>query len=241
MNKVDNRLRLLLLIGLVGGMFSAMGDFLLSFNTYPTADNVYAALLASCQHLSYTRLALSALCGGVGIPLQAFGLEAFARMIGESGGKTALKYQKTIRVGAVATALLGGVVHLLCVLLMLLVKMECLAGFSVLDAATMLEMFPNSTVPFVVFAVLPLSALCMIPYFVAVLVIFVAVIKKRTPLPKWFCLFSPIVFVVLLQLIALVFVPNNPLFNGLNMANKALGAIATFGAAWMFQMRKATD
>lgn len=226
MTKIEN-IKKLMLIGLIGGIFSCMGDFLLSFNTYPEAENVYFALLASCKDLSYTRLALSALCGGIGIPLQYFGLEAFSKIITARLERSG----KIIRIGAIATALFGGTVHVLCVLFMLMVKMECLNGFSPLDSETIIGMFPESTIPFMLYAVMPLSMLCMMPYFVATLVIFVSIIKKHTPFPRWFAVLSPVVFVAVLQLIAIIFVPNNPIFNGMNMANKALGAVVLFGAA----------
>lgn len=227
--------RTLLFIGLLGSVFSLIGDFLLSFNYYPQAANVYVSLLASSQYISFNRLALSAIFGGIGIPLQAFGYAALAGII----ANYASKYAQAIRVGAVATALFGGSVHLLCILWIMQVKYECLAGFSVLDAPNMFASIPPATLPLLIYAIIPMSVICMMPYFLSILTTFIAFVKGYTPMPRWWAVFNPIVCIGLLQTIALLFTPNNPLFNGLNMANKPIGAIITFALAiWFISTQK---
>lgn len=224
-------------IGLIGSVFSLAGDLLLSWLVYPESSDYYIAMIASCADLSYLRLGLSALCGGIGIPLQYYGFKAVAEIIGQSENKNALRCQNILRLGATPTALFGGSVHILCVALMLIVRIECNNGFSPLEAATLLDAFPQLVIPLAIWAVLPISVICMVPYMIAMIAMFWAFFKKDTNLPRWMCLLNPLVFVVVVNIVT-EFAPNTSLFNGLRMANKPFGAIATFICCLFFLKEK---
>ena len=235
MKKIKYNTNTFLFIGLIGATLSTIGDFLLSFNQYPNADNVFVALLLSCENLSFTRLALSIFFGGICIPLQYFGLKAITQII-KNQNQEKQNYYNIINFGSIMTGLFGGVVHILCVLLMLIIKFEYLNGFTP-SSTFILGWFPNSAITFTIFAIIPFCILCMLPYFLSLIFIFVSTLKGYTNFPKWFCLFNPLIIILILQTIAIIFVPNNALFNGLNMANKAIGAFLTFLTVLIWQKK----
>ena len=97
-----------------------LGELPIGWTVYPEADNEIVSMLLGCRDLSLLQLAFGVLFGAVGIGFQAYGFEGVARIV-SSGGSA--KAGKLIHWGAVATGLLGGVVHILCVALMFVCKM----------------------------------------------------------------------------------------------------------------------
>ena len=140
-----------LTLGLIGTVLSLIGDLLLGWMVYPVDDPMMGMLLG-CAELSWARLGLSVLFGGVGIPMQAFGFLAMAELI---GGRAA----KFIRAGAWSTAAMGGGVHILCVALMALLKQGYALGFDPAQAATMLETIPAGALAFTLWGVLQFMGL----------------------------------------------------------------------------------
>jgi len=190
-------------------------------------------MLAGCQNLTILQLALGILFGGIGIPMQYYGFEAISKIIKEN--KKSEKCAKLAHIGAVATAFFGSVVHILCIALMFIIKIEYQNGF-IADYTTMLGVIPQSALDFTIWAVLPISLICMIPYTIGMIAIFWAIFKKYTNLPKWACIFNPLTMKVLLNVVAEV-APNTELFNGIRMANMGLGALFTF-AGILFLLKK---
>jgi len=212
----------MLFLGLIGTLLSLIGDFLLGFMVYPEADNHYLAMLASCGHLSWTRLGLSTLFGAVGIPLQYYGFKAIGEIIGRH-----TRCGKLVHAGAVSTLALGGSVHILCVALMALIKVECTHGFDPLASGSLLEAIPESAMQFALWGILPVTLIMMILYYGMAIAMFLAIFRGKTDMPKWMCLLNPLAAKVLLNAAAVI-APNSAISNGLGMANMALGGMIPF-------------
>ena len=212
----------MLFLGLIGTLLSLICDFLLGFMVYPEADNHYLAMLTSCGNLSWIRLGLSALFGAVGIPLQYYGFKAIREIIGRH-----TRCGRLVHAGAVSTLALGGSVHILCVALMALIKIECTHGFDPLAASSLLEAIPESAMQFALWGILPVTLIMMMPYYGMAIAMFLAIFRGKTDMPKWMCLFNPLAAKVLLNAAA-VLAPNSAAANGLGMANMALGGMIPF-------------
>lgn len=224
----------MLCLGLIGTVLSLICDFLLGWMVYPAADNHYLAMIASCANLSWARLGLSAAFGAVGIPLQYCGFKAIGELIGRD-----TKCGKWVHAGAISTLSMGGSVHILCVALMALVKIECMNGFDPAAADTLMHAIPKSAMQFTLWGILPVTLIMMIPYFGMAAAMFLAILKGKTEMPKWMCVLNPLAAKVLLN-VAAVILPNFALSNGLGMANMALGGMIPFLGIliWMQTTRK---
>lgn len=219
-----NQLSKMLCIGMLGAVMGLVGDFLLGWLVYPNSDIPYAGMIAGCADLSYMRMGLSIFFGGLGIPLQYFGFEAIAQLIRAGGHE---KSAKLVHIGAVATAALGGAVHILCVVAMYLVRIECDNGFAPLAGQTLLDTIPNSAMQFALWGLLPFTAVFYVPYFVALVTIFVAFITKRINLSRITCLFNPLIVKGLINVLV-YFMPNTRLTNSIQMGNMGFGSLICF-------------
>lgn len=222
----------LLCLGFIGSCLSLICDFLLGWIVYPENGNHYIAMIASCAGLSWVRLGLSAAFGAVGIPMQYFGFKAIAEIIGRD-----TRCGKLVHAGAVSTAAMGGSVHILCVALMALLKIEFQGGFDPSLAPTMLESIPASALQFTLWGILPVSLIMMTPYMLGAAAMFLAIFKKQTALPRWMCLLNPLTAKILLNAVAVI-APNTALSNGLGMANMALGGMIPFLGILIWVCRK---
>lgn len=230
----NENVKKLLMLGLVGAIITFIGgELTIGWTIYPEASNYYSAMLAGCANLSTLQLALGILFGGIGIPMQYYGFEAIAKII-EKNNKSK-KCAKFAHMGAVATAFFGSVVHILCIALMFIIKVEYQNGF-IPDYTSMLGVIPQSALDFTIWAVLPMSFICLIPYTIGMIAMFWAIIKKYTNFPKWACIFNPLTMKLLLNLVAEI-APNTELFNGIRMANMGLGALFTF-AGFLILIKK---
>ena len=207
----ESNIKKLLWLGFLGSCLSLICDFLLGWMVYPEADSHYIAMIASCADLSWVRLGLSAVFGAVGIPMQYFGFKAIAEIIGRN-----TRCGKLVYAGAVSTVAMGGSVHILCVALMALLKVEFEGGFASSPASAMLESIPVSALRFTLWGILPVALIMMMPYMIGAVTIFLAIFKKQTILPRWMCLLNPLTAKVLLNAVAVI-APNTALSNGLGM------------------------
>lgn len=234
MKSNENNIKKLLLIGLIGAIITFIGgELTIGWTVYPEASNYYSAMLAGCKDLTIFQLALGILFGGIGIPMQYYGFEAISKIIEKN--KKSEKCAKLVHIGAVATAFFGSLVHILCIALMFIIKIEYQNGF-LPDYTTMLGVLPQSALDFTIWAVLPISFVCLIPYTIGMIAMFWAVFKKYTDFPKWACIFNPLTMKILLNVVAEV-APNTKLFNGIRMANMGLGALFTF-AGFLILIKK---
>ena len=163
----------LLLIGLLASVATVLGGELpIGWVLYPKVENDPTGLLGMMMgnaDLSLWQLAVGALVGGICIPLQYYGFEGVARLVGTGSSKAG----RIIHAGAVATGFLGGIVHVICIALMFLCRM---VDFS--SAA-----LPQPLVDFALWLVMPVSIVFMPVYYAMCIALFAAVVRGRTVLP----------------------------------------------------------
>lgn len=220
-----------LLIGLLVSLATVLGGELpIGWVEYPAVANdptgIMGMLLGSAN-LSLWQLAAGALVGGVCIPLQYFGFQGCAKLVENGGSK---KAAGIIRIGAWATGFLGGIVHVICVALMFLCRM---ADFS--QAA-----LPRPVQDFSLWLVLPVSIVFMPLYYAMCIALFVAVIRKKTVLPRWAAVLNPLAGTLVINALP-VLLPQSAFINALGMANMGMGSVLTFGGLlWLVHRRGET-
>ena len=220
----------LLALGIVGTLLSLIGDILLGWMVYPQMANHYTAMLAGCAELSYARMGLSALFGGIGIPMQYYGFKAVAHIIRkDTSDIRRLRLSKAVRIAALSIASLGGSVHILCIVGMLSLRIEADCGFTFSDTASFIECIPASSAQIAVWAILPVTAVMMTPYLIGAAAMFIAVVRGYTPFPKWMCVFNPIIIKIALNAAAAL-IPQTAFSNALGMSNMAFGGLLPFAA-----------
>ena len=153
--------------------------------------------------------------GGIGIPLQYYGYKAIAEIISKTDCR---KCAKLTEIGAKAIAFGGGIVHVICIALMYICKMECTSAMTEL---------PNTVIEFTLWIVLPFSAVFMTIYSVMTIAMAIPIVKGKTIFPKWAVVFNPLAAKVLIPVVAVI-LPNTKIVNGLNMADMGIGSLITF-------------
>ena len=219
--------RKLLLIGCIGAVLSLAGDFFIGWQVYPDDQTYFAGMMMGGEADFPVLRMTGAVLGAIGIPLQFFGFAALARLVADGNGDKAKKRGRTVSLGAWATAFFGGAVHVLCVAAMLLFRMECEEGFDPGKSCTALGFIPELTLRFILIVLLPVSLVCMIPYILGQIALFISVEKGETVLPRWACLFNPLTAKLVLNVIS-AFLPNTGLCNALLMSNMGIGGLLTF-------------
>ncbi len=210
------RLRKMFIFGIVVSLITVFGgEVPIGWVVNPEAANEIYSMILGYASLSVPQLASGVFFGGIGIPLQYYGYKAIADIIEKSDCK---KCTKLTEIGAKAIAFGGGIVHVICIALMYICKLEC--------SNTMTEL-PQNVIDFTLWLVLPFSAVFMTLYSVMTIAIAVPVIKCKTIFPKWAVVFNPLATKVLIPIIA-VFLPNTKIVNALNMADMGIGSLITF-------------
>lgn len=220
-----NRTKLYWILGFVGVLLSMMGDLLLGAHVHPDAPDAYTRLMLGCSQVPHLFIALGLFVGAIGIPMQYFGYESVLNIVRSTGRCATLC--RLIHWGNVAIAFWGASVHILCSLLMLMMKLfpiapEMLVGGSMTD---MLGSLPPALVDFTLYYLMPITAVMLLFYYVMAVALFLAIVSGKTPLPRWACLFNPMLVEVLMNFMPNV---NNAFVNGLLMSNMALGGLITF-------------
>ncbi|HCW05366.1 MAG TPA: hypothetical protein DGK91_13130, partial [Clostridium sp.] len=118
----------------------------------PEADNEILSMIMGYASLSLQQLACGVFFGGIGIPLQYYGYKAIAEIISKTDCK---KCAKITEIGAKAIAFGGATVHVICIALMYICKMEC---------STTITELPQNVIDFTLWLVLPFSAVFMTVY-----------------------------------------------------------------------------
>ena len=204
------------IIGIVFAIMTMLGgEIPIGWTVYPEADNELVAMIIGCGNLSIVQLASGVLFGGIGIPLQYYGYKAIGRIVEMSGSE---KCSKLIYLGAKAIAFWGGIVHIICVALMFICKIE---------GTHALEQLPQSVIDFTLWLVLPITVVFMVIYIPMTIAMIIPIIKGKTIFPKWAVIFNPIVYKILLNIIAFI-TPNTELMNGIRMSNMGIGSLVTF-------------
>lgn len=219
------RTKLYWILGFVGVLLSLSGDLLLGAHVHPDGADAYTRLMLGCSQVPHLYLALGLFVGAVGIPMQYFGYEAVLGVVRGNGRATTLC--RLIHWGNVAIAFWGASVHILCSLLMLMMKFfpitpDMLTGSNPSDV---LGALPQELVDFTLYYLMPITAVMLSLYYLMAVSLFLAIVSGRTSLPRWACLFNPMIVEVMMNFLPNV---NNAFVNGLLMSNMALGGLITF-------------
>lgn len=209
-------LRKFFMIGILVSIVTVLGgEMPIGWVVNPEADNPIMSTMMGYARLSLPQLACGVFFGGIGIPLQYYGYRAIGE-IAETGGNR--KCAKLIHLGAKFIAFFGGSVHIICVALMYILKME---------QPHLGDTIPQSVLDFTLWLVLPISAVFMSVYTVMTIAMMIPVLKGRTIFPKWAVIFNPLIAKVIVPVLA-VFLPNTKFMNALNMADMGIGSLITF-------------
>ncbi|MBP3350229.1 MAG: hypothetical protein J6L03_06360 [Bacteroidaceae bacterium] len=219
------RTKLYWILGFVGVLLSMTGDLLLGAHVHPDAPDAYTRLMLGCSQVPHHFIALGLFVGAIGIPMQYFGYESVLSIVRSRGCCATLC--RLIHWGNVAIAFWGASVHILCSLLMLMMKLypispEMLVGT---DMSDMLASLPPALVDFTLYYLMPITAVMLLLYYVMAVSLFIAIVSGKTQLPRWACLFNPMLVEVLINFMPNV---NNAFVNGMLMSNMALGGLVTF-------------
>lgn len=215
-------LRRMLWIGLVAAIVTVLGGELpIGWVEYPAvagdATGMLGMLIGS-GNLSMGQLACGVLFGGIGIPLQYYGFEAAARLVGQNGNP---KSARLLHWGAAATAGLGGIVHVICVALMFVCSMADFSGM------TGLAGIPQAVLDFALWLVMPVSVAFMPVYYAMCMALFMVVVRGKTCLPRWAAVFNPLTATLVLNALPML-LPASHVINALGMANMGIGSVLTF-------------
>lgn len=217
-------IRKLLIVGLIASVATVLGGELpIGWAEYPRVEGdltgMMGMLLGSAE-LSLWQLALGVLVGGIGIPLQFCGFSACAQLVAEGGSRRAARL---IRVGAAATAGLGGIVHVICVALMFLCRMVDFTAGGI----------PQPLWDFTLWLVLPICVVFMPVYYAMTVALFAAVVRGKTCLPRWAAVFNPLAATLVINALPML-LPSSAFVNALGMANMGIGSVWTFaGLLWL--------
>lgn len=210
------RIRKLFLVGIIVSLVTIVGgEIPIGWVVNPEADNEILSILLGYASLSLPQLACGVFFGGIGIPLQYYGYKAIAEIISVTDCK---KCARLTEIGAKAIAFGGATVHVICIALMYICKMEC---------STTITKLPQNVIDFTIWLVLPFSAVFMTLYTIMTIAMAIPIIKGKTIFPKWAVVFNPLVAKVLIPIIAMV-LPNTKIVNALNMADMGIGSFITF-------------
>lgn len=203
--------KLLLLIGLLAAIVTVLGGELpIGWYKMPETDDLLMALLGGYGNVSTLQLSFGVFFGGIGIALQLFGFEALSRIIGMNGQNP--KASRMIHIGALACGFWGPAVHILCIALMYVCR-----GNDI-----------NEIINFAGLIVAPVCIVFLPVYFAMMIVMFIAVFRKKTVLPRFAALLNPAIIMMAVNCIAF-FGGNHEIAHSLQMANMGLGSLITFG------------
>lgn len=222
-----NRIKKLFSIGIVASLVTVFGgEIPIGWVVNPEADNAILSMILGYAALSLPQLACGVFFGGIGIPLQYYGYKAIAEIISKSGCR---KCAMLTEIGAKAIAFGGATVHVICIALMYICKMEC---------AAILPEIPQHVIDFTLWLVLPFSAVFMAIYTIMTIAMAIPMVTGKTMIPKWAVVFNPLIAKVLIPIIAVI-MPNTKIVNGLNMADMGIGSLITFvGLRILFEKQK---
>lgn len=208
--------RKLLIIGICASLLTVLGGELpIGWVVNPEAEDEILSMIMGYSTLSLLQLACGVFFGSIGIPLQYYGYKAIASVIAKSECKHCAEITK---IGAKAIAFDGAVVHVICIALMYICKLDC--------SNTITEL-PQSVVDFALWLVLPFSSIFMIIYTLMAFSIALPILKGKTIFPKWAAVFNPLLPKIFFPIIA-SFLPNTRIVNALNMADMGIGSLISF-------------
>lgn len=213
--------RKMLLSGIIFAFITMLlGELPIGWVKYPETGNEILDIIMGSGNLSVLQMASGTFFGGICIPLQYYGFKAIAEIVSKTEYK---RCAKITEIGTKAIAFGGGTVHVVCVALMFVCKME--------NTGTLTEI-PQSVMDFTLWLVLPFSAIFMIIYLPMTIAMAIPIVKGKTIFPKWAVIFNPLMGKVLLNILPMV-APNTEFINGIRMSNMGIGSLITFVGLWI--------
>lgn len=213
--KLDwKRIRHLMQLGILGALFTLVGDMLLGWGIHDAAKTGLEGFLSAYVNLPDGRIFWSALLGFIGIPLEALSCFAIYRMIRPYSEKYAHMYRAGI-LGELAFAGCG--VHVPC--------LACVFFYKYMAAASPGNAL-SASVRFGLYFLLPGMVVFFVFWAVQHIAHIAAFAKGMTPYPKWCWVFCPAVGMAIVMF--LKFLPETELRNALTAAWISFGNLWTF-------------
>ena len=228
--KNEVHLRKMFIFGIIMSLVTVLGgEIPIGWHVTPKAENEIVSMSMGYASLSLPQLACGVFFGGIGILLQYYGYKAIAEII---SGSECRKCAKMTDIGAKAIAFGGATVHIICIALMYICKMEC---------SNEITDLPQNIIDFALWLVLPFSTMFMLINTIMAISIAIPIIRGKTIFPKWAVVFNPLVSKILIPIVAMI-LPNTKIVNALNMADMGIGSLITFLGLWIlfekYQMSK---
>ena len=212
--KTEKNMRMLR-ISLFGAVLTLIGDLLIGCARFPDGAGMIDGYLAAALTYPAWRPIAGGLIGLLGICLEVPGLSTVYDLMKDTMPKGAGFYRFSMYV---YLALGGAAVHLPCGVLMWLYKE--VSGMAGTAAAY------DLVYKYILYA-MGIPTLFFIFFFIgANIVMFLAFACGKTPFPKWYCLFNPILMKVLFNCFR--FIGNYAIINGIGTSNMSLGAMILF-------------
>ncbi len=207
-----------LLLGIVGGVFSMIGDCLLL-----GADSAGVRLgiekyAVIAQKISYTRIGLAGFFGFIGIPVTVFGFYVLYMGLEDRESLTAKLYRASLY-GYLA---LGGAVHVICCYLVTGMKKDLETGTDNLLMTVFNEQGGY---------IIPSMIVFLVFYLINVVTMITLVAKKKTFLPVWMWIMNPLTFKLLINAVGRL--GSSAVLNGILCSNMSLGAVLLFFLWWI--------
>lgn len=215
-NKLDwPRIRKLFIIGIFAACTVLVGDMLLGWGVHDASLSGMEDFLSLYVDISDARIFWSAMCGFVGIPLEAMCYFGIYRLISPYSEKLAHTFRSGI-LGVLAFAGCG--VHVPCLAAVYVYKY-----FMQVSPETAL----NVSVKFGMYFLLPGMIVFFIFWIIQHIAHILAFVKGYTPYPKWCWIFCPAVGMALTMI--LKFLPETALRNAITAAWISIGNLWMFG------------
>ena len=204
-------------IGLFGALLTLIGDLLIGAAKFPDGANLIEGYFAVALAMPAWRPILGGLIGFLGISLEFCGLMTIYPLIRKNMPRGGRFYKLSMYV---YLAVAGGAVHLPCGAFMWIYR-------SVAEAAGQATGH-DIALKYLLYFLLPVALVFAAFFIGAGIVQFIAFVKGRTPFPRWYCVFNPLIGKAVFNGIRRL--GNTALINGIGTSNMSLGALVMFTA-----------
>ena len=202
-------------LGLLGAVLTLIGDCLIGAARFPDGANMIEGYFAIALAMPAWRPILGGWIGFAGICLEFPALMTICPLIRERmprGGRFyALSMYVCLAVG-------GGAVHLPCGVFLWIYK-------TVAEAAGQ-EIGHDIALRYLLYFMLPATVVFGVFFIFSSAVQFIAFLRGRTPFPKWYCVFNPLLGKAVFNAVRRL--GNTALINGIGTSNMSLSAILMF-------------
>ncbi len=203
--------------GLLGAALTLIGDLLIGGSKFPDGADMIEGYFAIALAMPAWRPILGGLIGFAGICLEFPGLMTVCPLIREKMPRGGRFYELAMYVYLAAG---GGAVHLPCGAFMWI--------YRTVTAEAGQAAGHDVAMKYLLYFLLPVAAVFGVFFIGASAVQFIAFFKGRTPFPRWYCVFNPLIGKAVFNSVRRL--GNTALINGIGTSNMSLGAIVMFTA-----------